>query len=393
MTILTGVTRTDQLDSSQKVIMMEDAAKRLEDGSYKLLSSIQIAGGGRRNSHSMKYEWRERNLIPEVATVTTAGSVGDTTLAMDHPEYFNNDDIVAVASTGETLLVQETTVGGTAAAGKLTFVRTTGSGGLVNAVANGSLVVRLTEAHAEGEAIPSGRGITEDPYYTYVMQSDLVFGVTDRILNVKQYGGDERAKKRMDAMIERARAWDRMIWFGTKAKDTTSASSRERYVMDGLRGPLATRQVDLSGFTGVSLRDLGTLVRPTRIYGASSNEKLLLCGTNMWQQICDYPSQAVRAEAGKDQVWGTTVKRLYTHGGDLIVDQCSLFAPEFGQAGESVILDPKAVYLIQLEGDPERMLMDVQNRSDVHNVNDMFTGTLGLVVSQLPLHRHLTGLK
>lgn len=391
-TVLTGQTRADQVNQAGLVISMEESAVRLENGTYVLNYMTQMFGGGIKSVGRTKHEWRERSIIPEVATVTSAASVGDTTIAVDHPEYFHRDEAVAIPSTGEVVLMNEDAGGGTAT-GKITVVRNTGSGGLVNAIAAGAVVVRLHEAHAEGEAIPPALNITEDEKYTYVQQSDVVSGVTDIMSYERTYGESELAKRRVDAMIEWHRAIDRILWFGVRTREVTSASGPRRHIMQGVREYLTERQVDASGLSGATLTDIGQWLRPTTLFGAASEEKVLLAGQNLWTYLSQYPAAFMQAQPGKDQTWGTTVNRVITPYGTVLVKYNKLFSAEYGQATESVILDPKFIERIQLDGAPMQLKMNVQDNTDIHNIKDVITGTFGLVLKCTAMHRWITGLK
>jgi len=151
--------------------------------------------------------------------------------------------------------------------------------------------------------------------------------------------------------------------------------------MKGLIEWLESYAVDADGIpAGLTMRTLGSLIRPTRQYSSTSPVKITVCGQNAWSSISAFADTAVRIDPGKNQEWGVTFARLITPFGDTLVSNDMLLSAERGMDGEMFILDPKHIRQLEMRGLPMIIKQNVNNASDIHNMKDVVTGTRGLQV-------------
>lgn len=384
-----GVTRVSDLNQAQLVIDMEEMAAELDQDSYFFETVTRKLRNGVQTANRMKHEFRERRLIPMVTAVDTGGAAGGaTSIPVLNTDIFHRDQLVYAPATGEMFVVAED-VGGEASAGevKVRKLDTNDSTGIVNALSEGDILIVGTEAHAEGEAIPPAYSTTEENFYTYCYQFDRVREGTDIEAAEEHYGESEIEIQRRQFWIETKRALNMMLYVGQEVRETASGDGR-RHSMRGLNSWLTTLAVDGAGLTGgLTLPNLGTILRPTKAYGASSMRKLGIAGQNAWAAISAFAGDTVRIEPGKDQKWGVTFNRLITAFGEVDVGYDHMLSEEYGLAGAFYLLDPKFIYQFQMRNLPLVLKTNRVNPTEIHINRDVITGTRGLVVKLPELHR------
>lgn len=388
-TMIQTTTRADNVNQAGLIIDMEAQSKWLDEDTYLFETLTRKLNQGTVKATRMDHRFRERRLEEATVIVTATASAADTTISVDHPEYFHRDQVVACPATGEIFIMNEDTGGGSSA-GKITVLNIAGSGGITNEIASGSRLINLGEAHAEGETIPLAWNVKEEEVTTYLYQFDRVNKITDIGNAEETYGESELAKSRRQFWIETKRALNLMLYLGQNNRETTSASGPRRHVMRGLIEWLESVCIDASGIPGgLTMTTLGQTIRPTKAHSGSSTTKLGICGQNSWISISAFPNGAVMINPGKDQNWGITLKELNTPFGDIMIGYDPTLSDEYGLAGELFILDPKKIAQLEMTGLPLRMRLNVGNNTDIHNITDVISGTRGLKTELEELHRRV----
>lgn len=375
---LTGTLRSD-LVASQKIPVYMDDYIAFEDESAYRFESLARRLNGSQEVENTKVEFMEMGLYPNVMEVTEAAASG-TTISVDHPEYAHQDQLIYNTRTNEIYLMNEAT-GGITAAGKITVVNHSGSGNFTTACVVGDKLIILPEAHAEGEAVPSGWSSKPRFLYTYVQQSDMSCGpYTDIAKAQKEYGEKQLLINRKQKWIEWKRAVNLIMYLGQAMRDATSASGLRRHTMRGLRSWISSNRVDFSLVPGgFGLSAVGELMRKTSLIGASSNSKVGIAGQNAWVSLSALPNNAIRATQDETS-WGWKVNRLVTPFGNLALEYDPTLSEMNGLGDVMCILDMAAIQLVHLTGLRERMYLDVTDARDIHNMEDLISGTFGLKV-------------
>lgn len=394
--IITDAIKVSDVNQAQLVISMEPMAKALDPNSFIFEHILRSIGGGVQNVGRMKHEWREYRLM-SVSTVTTAAATaGATSIAVSTPALGQRDMLVYCPASNEVFAMDED-VGGTAAANAIKVRKkdaATGTG-IVNAIPNGSVLLFLNESHAEGEDIPPAFATKEENFETYLQQMDETIQITDIANNEMQYGEDELTKQRRKKYTEFMKRHSLSLYTGQAFRETASASGRRRHGMSGLIEYLHSRAIDASGIPGgFTMRTFGTWIRPTKAHGSSSSMKLGIAGQNATLHIGSFPENYVRTVPGEQSTWGVSVKKLHTPFGECDIAYDLLLSQEYGLADRMFILDPDpdCISLKQLQGLPLVVKTNIQNRSDVHNIKDVVTGTRGLVLKLPELHQEIYGI-
>lgn len=388
----TGATRSDQGNQDSKVISMQAFAERLDPTDAVLDVLMRQMNGGIESVGRMETKWRERELAVMSDAVTGAGAaLAATSIPVANPTAYHRDQIVFDPAGNDQFLVDED-VGGTAVAGHVKVRGKSGTGGITTALSAGAVLLIGPEAHAEGEAVPPAFANDEVTKQTYVFQTDETIQITD-ITNAEDvYGESEIASQRKDKMKESLKRLCMAYYLSRGGREIVSAGGARRHTMTGLFEYLEGQVTDASALPGgLTIQTLGAALRPTTIYGHSLAQKVLLAGQNMFEAICAMPLTALQANAGASQKWGVTVKTLVTPYGELPIVHEPLFSAENGMADESVCLQRDKIKQIQLKGMPLRHITNTQDKRDVHNIEDIYTGTRGMKMSQVVLSRRITG--
>jgi hypothetical protein len=66
-----------------------------------------------------------------------------------------------------------------------------------------------------------------------------------------------------------------------------------------------------------------------------------------------------------------------------------LLSAENGRAGDMFIIDKPSLKQIQLKGRPLQVIKSTQAKRDVHNIEDIYTGTRGFKMKNIELSRRV----
>jgi len=390
MSIINGAVKSTDILAARKPISMEKFATKLDD-SVAFFTKLTQRINGIQVTGNMKHSFRELRLRPSAVTLSADEAAAQTSLSVSNPGAFLADDAIYSPSTREIFYCNET-IGGTAVATAVLVRNSTGSGGITNAIPSGAVLYNLAESHAEGEDIPAARAVKQTSEDVYLYQKDATLKHTDIQINEDDYGQKKLDEDREVEMIQYVKELNMVLYTGDNSYEDTSGDGR-RWLPAGLEYYLYNSGFDASELAGgLTLAAFAEIIRPTKEHSASSEIKNALCGTNAWATISMYPATSVRVEPGKDKSWGVTVRRLITGFGDMDVSYDSCLSATNGMADRMFIIDAKHIQQLQLRGLPLIMKRNVNDASDIHNVVDVITGTRGMELKLIELHKEVFGI-
>lgn len=391
--IISGAARSDLINTAGLPIDMEAAVIDAEPNERMLVTLATKFGSMAVDQREHKH--RERRPIPNFSTISTASAAGATTIYVKDYTYVTNDRVLMVLNkdTGaikDTLLVQATPT----TTAVTVVLASAGTGGAVNAFVVGDIVVIGPEAHAEGEAVPTAYTNKTVSYTDYVMQIDRAVKMTDINANISHYDQLEKslAKDRKYAWLETNRDINILMYLATASKEIVSASGAERYIMGGCESKITENILALNGVAGGFTREaLGKLLNKCNTL-SSSGSKVALFGTNAWDSISSWPVESLRVSPN-DKAWGVRVSRVITGYGDVDVGYDSVLNASRGCADKGYIFDTAHCKKLFLRGLPMRLIANIQESRDVHNIEDAITGTVGFQLTIDELHAKVSGVK
>jgi len=378
--ILNEKLRSD-LVHSQKIPVHMDNYISFEDSSAYRFEAIMRKLGNDQGVNNTKVEFMEMGVYPNKMVCSAIEDAGETSIAVDYPAYAHRDNLILNTRTGEIYLMAED-IGGTTNAGFIKVTAHSGSGGIVAATAVNDVLLILPEAHAEGEPVPDGYSMKPEFLSTYIMQSDMSCGPYTDIAEAQgEYGEKQIAINRKLKWIEWKQKKALAFYFGAEQRETTSASGPRRHTMRGLRNWYTTNRIDYSAVTGgVSLSSIGELMRNVTMIGASSDSKLCMAGQNAMVTASALPATAIRTDINTEK-WGWAIKTIVTTFGTLGLLYEPVFSSENGLADVMCVIDTKHTKMLHLNGLKDRMYLDVGSKRDIHNMEDVISGTFGLRVN------------
>ena len=390
-TLVTGGLRTDLVLSNKIPIDMDEDIRFEETGSFRFELMTRMANEMDIRAN-MKTEWLEHPVYPNV--INTTGASGGNTIPVDNPGFAHRDQIIYNTVTNETYLMNED-IGGGSTGGSITVLNHSGSGSITTATVAGQRLIILPEAHAEGEGVPPAFTSKPVPKFTYIQQSDETVKYTDLARNHQEYGLSQYLGDLRQKWITRKRGINLSLLISNQQLDTTSASSRRRYTAQGIREAIVTNQIDLSGPGGSGQLDLaviGALLDVTTRVSSSSETKIGFASQNAMTSISALPNSAIRTTVD-EMIWGKKLTVLRTPFGDLAFDHDRALTDQYGLADVFLIIDMATMIRLQMRGLPQQLIMNMGDRSDIHNTTSAFTGTWGIKVIREYLNAWVEGIQ
>ena len=376
--VVAGGIRTDQILAAKVPVNMDEYMHYSEESAYffeyltRKMNKVKV-------DDQLKTEWMEMHPYPLFVKLTATEAVAQTSLSVDNPTFCHRDQLLRNHRTEEIYLMNED-IGGTGSSTAISVLGHTGSGGILIAGAVDDILMILGESHAEGEAIPPAYSAKPIAKNRYIMQRDSTRQNTDIQQNSAEYGPNQLLIDRKLFWIEYKRETNLLMYLGKNQREVLSASGPRRHTMSGLNEQIVTNKVDYDTVPGgLSLAAVGEIMRTTKYHTASSDTKIGICGQNSWASISAMPNTAIRTTVNETS-WGKRLKTLVTPHGNLGIGYDCMLVAENGLDGYFYVLDPAQIEKRYLRGLPERILLNVSDATDIHNVKDVATGTCGLVV-------------
>lgn len=391
-TIISGASRSDSINTAGLPIDMQAAVIDAEPSDRMLTTLASKWGSMAVDQREHKY--RIRRPIPNYSTISVATSAASATINVADWTRIKNDQVLTIVDKTSGAIKEMLLVQATPTTAAVSVVRAgTGTGTTQTAMVVGDIVNIGPEAHAEGEAVPTAYSNQSVSYSDYVMQIDRAIKMTDINANISHYDQLEKslAKDRKTAWLEVMRDINILMYLATGSKETTSASV-ERYILGGAESKITENILDLTqvsgGFTREALSKL--LSKANKI--SSSGTKVALFGTSAWDSISSWPVASLMTSPN-EKSWGVRVNRILTGYGDLDVGYDSVLDASHGLSDRGYIFDSGHCKKLFLRGLPMRLIANIQETRDVHNIEDCITGTVGFQLTIDELHAKVAGVK
>jgi hypothetical protein len=105
-----------------------------------------------------------------------------------------------------------------------------------------------------------------------------------------------------------------------------------------------------------------------------------MAGQNAMVTASALPATAIRTDINTEK-WGWAIKTIVTTFGTLGLLYEPVFSSENGLADVMCVIDTKHTKMLHLNGLRDRMYLDVGSKRDIHNMEDVISGTFGLRVN------------
>ena len=203
----------------------------LDDDKAPITKITAMLGFG--HTKGPKFAWTEDELCAKSDVTDAAEGAADTSISVEHAEYFRNGDVVKVPSTGEVMIV---TADG-AAAGDLTVTRAVGATSASN-IASGAELLIISNHNMEGADTRTLLSTQTVTVYNYCQIIRTPFGVTGTLNASEMVDQPDLPYLRKKMLIEHVRQIEFATIWGERGTDTTGGDARRR--MGGILERIST---------------------------------------------------------------------------------------------------------------------------------------------------------
>jgi len=317
--------------------------------------TLLTSRSGNKPASNPRFEWYEKDLRPKIDAVNNGAGYtsGATALTVDNGFYFQVNDLVKVARTGEVMRV--TTAAPTATV--ITVVRGVGETAAAALVDNDDLFI-IGSSWAEGADAGAPDEWQEVQKFNFTQIFRRPFGLSRTRLGAETYFDNPRAQLRAEKAVEHAIDIERAFMFGERYEDTVSAGTRR--ATRGFNTWATSNVKDVSGtLTENELEDwLGDVFDAT----SAGDTRLLLASTKV-VSVIDQLAAGRLQTVPSDKTYGIAVSQYHTSHGSLNIVKHRLM--ESGAkdvlAGERAwAIDPKMLMMRTYSNGSTRLRMDVQ---------------------------------
>ena len=385
-TVVTGSVRTDLL-LANKIPVEMDNHLHWTDSTKFFFEFLTRKMRPKSEKKNMKMEWMEVRPYPFNVTQTAIDAAAVTSINVSNPEYCHRDQLLYNPRTEEFVIVTED-IGGTAISGEVAIQGHSGTGGLVNATVVGDIWNICGEAHAEGEAIPPAYSTSPTRLFRYQMQRDRTRQNTDINRQQREYGTKQILVDRRLFWIEFKREWNFLLYFGREMREILTAAPARRHTMSGLEEQITTNRIDFSSVPGgLTVESIGEMLRRTKY-----EDKIGICGQNAYASVSALPMAAIRTTVS-ETAWGKMLKTIVTGHGSIGIGYDPVLSAENGVADKFPILDAAHLERTRMGSLDDRMFLNVNLSNDIHNEQDVASGTCGLLVHLEEMHAWCHGIQ
>lgn len=346
---------------------------------------------GSKPATNPKFEWYEKSLRPKADTVGTGTADTTTTDSMEpsNPTYFQVNDIVLNATSGEVFRVA---VGATS--GTLGIVRSTitsGYGAAANIVAGDDLFI-IGSAHAEGADVGVPDEWQEVQKFNWTQIFRTPFGATRTREASETFFGQTRPKLRAEKAIEHAMEIEKAMLFGQNiltAQAEETATNGYTRTTKGFAAWATSNVLDLNG-ASLSEPDLEGLLEDVFAHTSAGDSRTLFCGAAVIT-VLDMLALDKLKTVPTDKTYGITVRQWLTSHGTLNVVKHRLMADGSGGDGygdSAFIVDPSKLKLRPLTGGTTSLKVDRQGPG-VDGWVDEYLTEVGLEFANAEVHGSL----
>ena len=386
-----GVVRSEMGLTYDRPIDMEPHLYLLEDTrnpNFEMIS--RKIEGGKVAKKRMEFYSRRRDLLPNVATVTAASAVSDTSITVDRFDLIHRNCLLVNTRTRELYLNNENAAVAPDASVEVRSYSNAvpGTASLVYATQVGDIIQIAPESHAEGDDFAEAFGSEDTQFEAHIMQSSRrAAQITDIAENEAEYDPiGRRAQDNKLAMIEFMKGINLLMYISIDTREVVSANGARRHAMAGLRQLITTNRQSLLGVNGgFSPQLFGEILRRTKYQGAASQTKLAMVGQNGIAAVSAWPVNYIRTSPLETK-WGADIKTVITPHGNIDLAYDPVLTQENGLADIMCILDLAYVRQVYLQNMGLQIIKKVSNLSTSFMVVDGIKGTFGLDMQFEELH-------
>lgn len=327
------------------------------------------------------------------ATSATS-TAADTTIDVDHGEYFKEADLVKVERTGEVFRVSSVS------SDTLTVVRGYGTTAAAAIVVDDPLRI-LGGAYEDGSAASAYRMVKVDSNTNYTQRFKEAIKVPDTIMSTELYGEPELNRLRKSKGIAHLIKIENALLFGEKSlknPGTTIATSEEELrTTGGLLSWISSNvktlgDGTLAGGAPLTEGDFNTFLEDVMKYnGPSGSMKRTLLASPRFCSVIDGWGRDKLQTLPTTETYGISVKQyLSSHGTLNIIKHPLLDGSYYGSYG--IIVDMSAVGYRYLKGLDTQLYTDISNRVTTSGQVDQYESECGLYLALEALHAVIKGV-
>jgi hypothetical protein len=389
ITLNEGLFRAEAGLANDRPIDMEAYLDMLEPSRNPNLERMLRKFGSKAPKTRMKFQWRRRDLAPNVATVTVADAVAESHIEIDRYDLVHRDVGLFNTRTRELMICNEDAgVAPNATVDIRSYSHATpGTAALRYATVVGDKILILPEFHADGEDVPEAWRVQDSEDYDYIMQIDRRGSDISDIADAEA-SYDPRGQRAIDnqmAMIELMRDINLLFYVSQTTREVASASGARRHAMGGLRQKITSNRQSLAGVgDGLTPQVVGEILRRTKYRGASGN-KTAVAGQYAFAAMAAWPVGSINVSP-RETEWGFAISRIITPHGNLDVAYDDVLNDTNGLGDVMVILDEQHIRQVFLQGLGFKVIKKVSNLSTTHRIVDAITTTIGLQVKFEEMH-------
>lgn len=385
-TIVRAAESSENIPAARRV---RDVSKRIQylDPSAAPLTVLSKKAR-RQSTYNSKFEWIEKDLPARWDAINNGAgyTAGDTSLVVDHANYFSVGDIVNVPRTGEKMRVTTVTVG----SNTLVVVRSVGPTAAAALLDNDDLQI-IGNAYAEGALSGVEKSHAETYPFNYTQIIRTPFAVTGSEAESENFTGPDRPRLRAEKSIEHMIDIERTILFGERDIDLTSTDNPRRYT----GGFLSFATSNLKNFGGVMTEaEVEDWMEDLFHYTASSDTKFVAAAP-LPISVLDMLANARLQLVPSDQSLGMRVKQFVSSHGTLFITKHRLLEDGYtsgqGYGGYMLAVDPNKIAYRFLRNRDTKLRMDIQ-APDLDGVKDEYLTEVGWEVDNPQVHGVGTGI-
>lgn len=288
--------------------------------------SLLMSKMNSQKAEDPRINWFEDDYLAEYDTVTNNASTG-TTFTVVHREYFSDDDLIYIPSTGEVARVNGAV--SATGAGNITVER--GIGGSAVAIDGSGTAVDIFiigNASAEFADIPEAKvvNLTEAYNYCQIFKTQVP-GISGTVEATDLRTGDEEKRQKAKYAVEHAKKHEKTAFFGMRHLIATGAHPKR---FAGGLVPLITTNV----LTSVGLLSEGKWDHWLRDFLQNGSDKKVVFISPLIASIIDQFAKARLTTYVKDSTYGIWIKKYVSSNGQvtLIPHKTLLSGPLGGMA-------------------------------------------------------------
>ena len=389
--MVTGATGSQNILSNLRVVDFADKIYLLQPEAAPLY--VLVSRLNKRSAINTTIEWPENDLNPSWSSLGASATSAATQLTITTNEgvYFNKYDLVKIPSTGEIILVTNSSTS------EITAIR--GYGSTTNAsAANGSSLVILGPAFEEGSASTAlyTKSRTASRVYNYLQLFRKSVEVTNTMLNSELYGGDIRSYERRVKGIELMRDMERVFLYGERLEDTSSGKdttlTHARRTSGGADYYISTNTTAVGGILSES--DFEAFIRTVTRYGG---DEVYLFAAPLIVSVISQWAQGKLNMYPKDKTYGIAIAQyLSPHGTinivkDYMLENAGSVSNTSYYGGYAFALKLNDIVYRFLQNRDVTMEADIQHPGDDF-VKDQYICEVGMEFHNQEKHGMLTGV-